>query len=142
MNFQSLAVREHNWIFAFILLLNEAVEINSNVYRMFFCAFRWDPKKRMTPDEACRHEWLQPSANSSYSQNKSLRSRQEMTENNVQVSPKSQKFSSNTTTTANTNGGTARQPHQTPNTSMVLPEVKTPSKYTNYKLYKDRTKGN
>lgn len=26
---------------------------------------RWDPKKRMTPDEAVHHEWLQPSGQSS-----------------------------------------------------------------------------
>jgi hypothetical protein len=28
-------------------------------------AFRWDPKKRMTPEEAVHHEWLQPSSSSS-----------------------------------------------------------------------------
>lgn len=98
--------------------------------------FRWDPKKRLTPDEATRHEWLQPSANSSYAQSKVSRNRQEIPEN-VQVSPKSQKVSAITAATV-----TARQSHQMPNTAVVLPEVKTPSKYTNYKLYKDRTKGN
>lgn len=102
---------------------------------------RWDPKKRMTPDEACRHEWLQPSANSSYSQGKTLRNCE-----NIQISPKSQKYATAAAVavgpqpTATTT--TIRQPHQTPNAAMVLPEVKTPSKYTNYKLYKDRTKGN
>lgn len=32
---------------------------------MILSAFRWDPKKRMTPEEAVHHEWLQPSSSSS-----------------------------------------------------------------------------
>lgn len=30
-----------------------------------FNFIRWDPKKRMTPEEAIHHEWLQPSSSSS-----------------------------------------------------------------------------
>lgn len=108
---------------------------------IFFLFFRWDPKKRMTPDEAVHHEWLQPSSNSSYNQNKVTRNRQECGLECSQQqlsSPKSQKFSMVNTTTAQT--ATTRQLHQTQH--MILPEVKTPSKYANYKLYKDRTKGN
>lgn len=114
---------------------------------------RWDPKKRMTPDEACHHEWLQPSANSSYNHNKVIRGRQDATPDGIhqhqgqqqqqlqqsqqthqQVSPKTQKYFTPTAI------ATTRQLHQTQH--IILPEVKTPSKYSNYKLYKDRTKGN
>lgn len=112
----------------------------------------------MTPDEACRHEWLQPSANSSYNHNKVIRGRQDCTPDGImhqhqnhqqqqqqqqqhqsqpthqQVSPKTQKYFTPTAI------ATTRQLHQTQH--IILPEVKTPSKYSNYKLYKDRTKGN
>lgn len=102
----------------------------------------------MTPDEAMRHEWLQPSANSSYNHNKVIH--KENTDNNSQllhsqplqqsqtiqtVSTKSQKYCTQPSFV------TTRQLHQTQ--QILLPEVKTPSKHsTNYKLYKDRTKGN
>lgn len=38
-----------------------------NINKIFKLTFliRWDPKKRMTPDEAAHHEWLQPSSSSS-----------------------------------------------------------------------------
>lgn len=111
------------------------------------CRCRWDPKKRMTPEEATRHEWLQPSTNSSYNLNKVIRSRQDCTPDGThshqllqqqqpqqQVSPKSQKYYTPTSI------ATTRQLHQTQH--VILPEVKTPSKYSSYKLYKDRTKGN
>lgn len=100
----------------------------------------------MTPDEALHHEWLQPSLNTSFNHNKVNRSRQECgleCSQSQQLqqqlsSPKSQKFSTVNATTVQT--ATTRQLHQTQH--MILPEVKTPSKYANYKLYKDRTKGN
>lgn len=110
----------------------------------------------MTPNEAVCHEWLQPSTNSSFNQNKTSRSRQDCppdgqhlhqhqstiqaTIQNVQqqqqqqISPKSQKYFTPTSI------ATTRQLHQTQH--VILPEVKTPSKYSSYKLYKDRTKGN
>lgn len=84
---------------------------------------RWDPKKRMTPEEAVRHEWLQPSANASYNHTKAMRERQDNAEN--QLSPKSQKYQ--------------RSQHLTPNT--VLPDIKIPTSKYNQKTYKERTKG-
>lgn len=124
------------------------------VFSLGFRFRRWDPKKRMTPDEACHHEWLQPSANSSYNHNKVIRGRQDATPDGMhqhqsqqqqqqqqqsqqihqQVSPKTQKYFTPTAI------ATTRQLHQTQH--IILPEVRTPSKYSNYKLYKDRTKGN
>lgn len=108
--------------------LAQALRCNDALFNDFISrCLEWDPKKRMTPDEAVCHEWLQPSSNSSYNSSKSHRERQERQENaeNHLVSPKSQKFQ--------------RTQHSTPNNT-VLPEIKTPSKYTQ-KVYKERTKG-
>lgn len=78
----------------------------------------------MTPEEAVRHEFLQPSGNTSYNHTKSMRP--ENAENHL-VSPKSSapKY--------------GRPPHLTPNS--VLPDIKsaTINKYTT-KSYKERTK--
>lgn len=79
----------------------------------------------MTPEEAVHHEWLQPSANSSYNHTKAMRERQDNNTENQLLSPKSNKYQ--------------RSQHVTP-TTMVLPEIKTPSKYSQ-KSYKERTKG-
>ncbi|XP_037047096.1 dual specificity tyrosine-phosphorylation-regulated kinase 2 isoform X1 [Bradysia coprophila] len=108
--------------------LAQALRCNDPLFNDFISrCLEWDPKKRMTPDEAVTHEWLQPSSNSSYNSSKSHRERQERQENaeNHLTSPKSQKFQ--------------RAQHSTPNQT-VLPEIKTPSKYTQ-KVYKERTKG-
>lgn len=97
----------------------------------------------MTPDEAVRHEWLQPSANSSYKQvihkecndNSSPLQHQQQQAQPVQtVSIKPQKYFTPPSIV------TSRQLHQTQ--QIILPEVKAkPS--SNYKFYKvDRTKGN
>lgn len=52
-----------------LLILFVAAWSEYNCHRFKFslliCAFRWDPKKRMTPDEAIHHEWLLPSSSSS-----------------------------------------------------------------------------
>lgn len=104
----------------------------------------------MTPEEAVRHEWMQPSSNSSYNHNKGMH--KEQTDNGLQqqqqqqqshyqpptlqpVSIKTQKYFTPPSFV------TSRQLLQAQ--QIILPEVKTPSKHsTNYKLYKDRTKGN
>lgn len=117
---------------------------------IMFC--RWDPKKRMTPEEAVRHEWLQPSSNSSYNHIKVMQQQhkeandnnglshqqnhqQYQTQSMQPVSIKTQKYFTPPSFV------TSRQLLQTQ--QIILPEVKTPSKHsTNYKLYKDRTKGN
>lgn len=104
---------------------------------------RWDPKKRMTPEEAVRHEWLQPSSNSSYNHNKLIQ--KECNDNSSQQSQQSQSLQSVSLKTQKyftpPSIVTARQLHQTQ--QIILPEVKTPSKHSSsYKLYKDRTKGN
>ncbi|XP_031626316.1 dual specificity tyrosine-phosphorylation-regulated kinase 2 isoform X2 [Contarinia nasturtii] len=104
----------------------------------------WDPKKRMTPEEAVYHEWLQPSTNSSYNHNKvdkesklykecndngSQQSHQQSSQiQSLPVSLKTQKYFTPPSIV------TSRQLHQTQ--QIILPEVK-----SNYKLYKDRTKG-
>lgn len=108
--------------------LAQALRCNDPLFIDFVTrCLEWDPKKRMTPDEAVTHEWLQPSSNSSYNSSKSHRERQERQENaeNHLTSPKTQKYQ--------------RAQHSTPNQT-VLPEIKTPSKYTQ-KVYKERTKG-
>lgn len=83
----------------------------------------WDPEKRMTPDEAARHKWLQPSTSSSYNLSKA-RERQENTHSHI--SPKSQK--------------SQRSQHLTPNT--ILPDIKTPSisKYGSMQKISTRSK--
>lgn len=110
--------------------LAQALRCNDALFNDFISrCLEWDPKKRMTPDEAVTHEWLQPSSNSSYNSSKSHRERQERQENaeNHLVSPKSQKFQ--------------RAQHSTPSSNnTVLPDIKTPNKYTQ-KVYKERTKG-
>lgn len=94
----------------------------------------------MTPEEAVYHEWVQPSSNASYNHSKAHK---ECNDNGSQqsqpqttqiqslqsVSLKSQKYFTPPSIV------TSRQLHQTQ--QIILPEVK-----SNYKLYKDRTKGN
>lgn len=81
----------------------------------------------MTPEEAARHEWLQPSANASYNHTKAMRERQQENSENQLISPKTQKFQ--------------RAQRLTPLSNTVLPEIKTPNKFNNQKIYKERTKG-
>lgn len=92
-----------------------------------FFTFRWDPKKRMTPDEAARHEWLQPSSSSSsstYIVPKS--SREHLKEISDSTNSYLQKYQ--------------RSQPITPNT--VLPEIKTPSnRTTSQRFTKERAKG-
>lgn len=99
---------------------------------------RWDPKKRMTPDEAVRHEWLQPSGNASYNHSKSMRDGQENSvENQNMISPKTQQPAAKY----------QRSQHQTPSSNTVLPDIKAvtatvasaASKY-NQKTYKEKAK--
>lgn len=105
-----------------LLLINFFFLIKETQY--FLPCFSWDPKKRMTPEEAVRHEFLQPSGNTSYNHTKSMRPENA---ENQHVSPKSSapKY--------------GRPPHLTPNS--VLPDIKsaTINKYTT-KSYKERTK--
>lgn len=83
---------------------------------------RWDPKKRMTPEEAARHEWLQPSATSTYVSSKS-KENASATNGDGQQLGFMQKLQ--------------RSQPMTPNT--ILPEIKTPSQRQRY--VKDRVKG-
>lgn len=39
--------------------------IFQSIYKLTLSLYRWDPKKRMTPEEAVHHEWLQTSSSSS-----------------------------------------------------------------------------
>lgn len=83
----------------------------------------WDPKKRMTPEEAVRHEWLQPSASSSYMHAKAMRDRLQQ-ENIDHLS--SQKYQ--------------RSHPLTPNT--ILPEIKGSSTTrSSQKTSRERAKG-
>lgn len=102
----------------------------------------------MTPEEAVRHEWIQPNTSSSYSHKAMHKESNDNTTQQIQshqqyqvtqslqpVSLKTQKYFTPSSFV------TSRQLLQTQ--QIILPEVKTPSKHsTNYKLYKDRTKGN
>lgn len=120
--------------------LAQALRCNDPLFNDFVSrCLEWDPKKRMTPDEAVTHEWLQPSSNSSYSSSKSHRERQERHENaeNHLVSPKSQKYQRSQ---QQPHPHLHQQQHSTNSNQTVLPEIKTPSKYTQ-KVYKERTKG-
>lgn len=139
--------------------LSQALRCGDAAFTDFVArCLEWDPKKRMTPDEAARHEWLQPSGNTSYSHSKSMREstqenqhhqqqqqhhlvaqyqsqQQQQQQNHQVVSPKSmvnglsQKY-------------LGRPPHLTPN--MVLPDIKSSTicnKYATKVTYKERPKG-
>ncbi|XP_037909911.1 dual specificity tyrosine-phosphorylation-regulated kinase 2 isoform X3 [Hermetia illucens] len=75
----------------------------------------WDPSKRMSPDEAAHHEWLQPSASSSYNIAKA-RERHENAENHAHISPKTQKSQKSQHISTSLN-----------NANSLLPEIKMPS---------------
>ncbi|CAG9798917.1 unnamed protein product [Chironomus riparius] len=46
--------------------LSQSLRCNDTLFIDFVSkCLEWDPKKRMTPDEAIHHEWLQPSSSSS-----------------------------------------------------------------------------
>lgn len=100
----------------------------------FLVAFiRWDPKKRMTPDEACRHEWLQPNSTSTTfiitstsTSSLTKHSRDQVKENDHDYAPILQKLQ--------------RSQPITPLT--ILPQIKTPSNHAshNYNNTKDSNK--
>jgi len=121
--------------------LAQVLRCNDPLFVDFVCkCLEWDPKKRMTPEEAVRHEWLQPSSNSSYNHNKMIHKEsndntsQYQTQSMQPVSLKTQKYFTPPSFV------TSRQLLQTQ--QIILPDVKAPSKHSsNYKLYKDRTKG-
>ncbi|XP_053694501.1 dual specificity tyrosine-phosphorylation-regulated kinase 2 isoform X2 [Sabethes cyaneus] len=96
--------------------LSQALRCNDTVFIDFVSrCLEWDPKKRMTPDEATRHEWLQPSASSTYVSSKS----KENSDNQLSFMQKLQ-----------------RSQPMTPNT--ILPEIKTPS--TRQRYVRERVK--
>lgn len=96
--------------------ISQALRCNDTVFIDFVSkCLEWDPKKRMTPEEAARHEWLQPSASSTYVSSKS----KENSDNQLSFMQKLQ-----------------RSQPMTPNT--ILPEIKTPSNRQRY--VKDRVK--
>lgn len=90
-------------------------------YLVFFC--RWDPKKRMTPDEAAHHEWLQPSSTPTYIVSKTAR--EQSKENNESQNSLLHKYGRNQPITPNT----------------ILPEIKTPSNRIGQRFSKEKTKG-
>ncbi|XP_055381936.1 dual specificity tyrosine-phosphorylation-regulated kinase 2 [Condylostylus longicornis] len=99
----------------------------------------WDPTKRMTPDEAAHHDWLQPSASSSYNLSKA-RERQENIENSTSssihhhLSPKnSNNHHSNSHSNINNNNNnnklttcssSQRSQQQYMTSSTILPDIK------------------
>lgn len=100
----------------------------------------------MSAEEAIYHEWLQPSSNTSYNHNKMDKESKLYKECNENGSHQSHQQSSHIQSLQSVSLKTqkyftppsivtSRQLHQTQ--QIILPEVK-----TNYKLYKDRTKGN
>ncbi|XP_055644192.1 dual specificity tyrosine-phosphorylation-regulated kinase 2 isoform X5 [Toxorhynchites rutilus septentrionalis] len=96
--------------------ISQALRCNDTVFIDFVSkCLEWDPKKRMTPEEAARHEWLQPSASSTYVSSKS----KENSDNQLSYMQKLQ-----------------RSQPQTPNT--ILPEIKTPS--NRQRFVKERVK--
>ncbi|XP_059617557.1 dual specificity tyrosine-phosphorylation-regulated kinase 2 isoform X2 [Phlebotomus argentipes] len=96
----------------------------------------WDFTKRMTPEEAARHEWLQPSGSSSYNHSKAMNREQHSQDTDTSVSD-------NQPTAVVTQ--TFQQPKyqrtlpQTPNTT--LPEIKTSSTRNVPKTLRERSKG-
>lgn len=96
--------------------ISQALRCNDTVFIDFVSkCLEWDPKKRMTPEEAAHHEWLQPSASSTYVSSKS----KENSDNQLSFMQKLQ-----------------RSQPMTPNT--ILPEIKTPSNRQRY--VKERVK--
>ncbi|XP_065094447.1 dual specificity tyrosine-phosphorylation-regulated kinase 2 isoform X2 [Ochlerotatus camptorhynchus] len=96
--------------------ISQALRCNDTTFIDFVSkCLEWDPKKRMTPEEAARHEWLQPSASSTYVSSKS----KENSDNQLSFMQKLQ-----------------RSQPMTPNT--ILPEIKTPSQRQRY--VKERVK--
>lgn len=96
--------------------ISQALRCNDTTFIDFVSkCLEWDPKKRMTPEEASRHEWLQPSASSTYVSSKS----KENNDNQLSFMQKLQ-----------------RSQPMTPNT--ILPEIKTPSQRQRY--VKERVK--
>lgn len=105
----------------------------------------------MTPDEAVRHEWLQPSTNSSYNHIKAMQQQhKEVNDNNGLSQSNHQQYQTQSLQPVSiktqkyfTPPSFVTSRHLLQTQQILLPEVKTPSKHsTNYKLYKDRTKGN
>lgn len=107
--------------------LSQALRCNDTVFIDFVTrCLEWDPKKRMTPEEAARHEWLQPSASSTYVSSKSKENSNASngsSDGQQQQLGFMQKLSQ-------------RSQPMTPNT--ILPEIKTPSQRQRY--VKDRVK--
>ncbi|XP_052868612.1 dual specificity tyrosine-phosphorylation-regulated kinase 2 isoform X2 [Anopheles cruzii] len=97
--------------------LSQALRCNDTVFIDFVSkCLEWDPHKRMTPEQAARHEWLQPSASSTYVSSKS----KESSDSQLNFLHKLQ-----------------RSQPMTPNT--ILPEIKTPSNRTQ-RYTKERVK--
>lgn len=96
--------------------ISQALRCNDTVFIDFVSkCLEWDPKKRMTPEEAARHEWLQPSASCTYVSSKS----KENNDNQLSFMQKLQ-----------------RSQPMTPNA--ILPEIKTPNNRQRY--VKERVK--
>ncbi|XP_029177998.1 probable serine/threonine-protein kinase dyrk2 isoform X2 [Nylanderia fulva] len=92
----------------------------------------WDPKKRMTPDEAMRHEWLTSSSSSHVSSSSSA------------IASSTVNVSANTTTTSvETSRESAHLP-QTVSVTVSAPRQRATTMedppYTMYRLYKSRSK--
>uniref|UniRef100_A0A6E8VUZ6 dual-specificity kinase n=1 Tax=Anopheles coluzzii TaxID=1518534 RepID=A0A6E8VUZ6_ANOCL len=97
--------------------LSQALRCNDTVFIDFVSkCLEWDPHKRMTPEQAARHEWLQVSASKAYFGSKS----KESSDTQLNFLHKQQ-----------------RSQPMTPNT--ILPEIKTPSNRT-LRFTKERVK--
>ncbi|XP_053672445.1 dual specificity tyrosine-phosphorylation-regulated kinase 2 [Anopheles nili] len=97
--------------------LSQALRCNDTVFIDFVSkCLEWDPHKRMTPEQAARHEWLQMSASKAYFGSKS----KESSDTQLNFLHKQQ-----------------RSQPMTPNT--ILPEIKTPSNRT-LRFTKERVK--
>ncbi|XP_070161253.1 uncharacterized protein [Polyergus mexicanus] len=90
----------------------------------------WDPKKRMTPDEAMRHEWLTSSSSSHVSSSSSA------------ISSSTVNASGNTTTTSVETSRESAHAPQTVSVTVSAPRQRATTMedppYTMYRLYKGR----
>ncbi|XP_063700852.1 dual specificity tyrosine-phosphorylation-regulated kinase 2 isoform X2 [Culicoides brevitarsis] len=104
--------------------ISQALRCNDTLFIDFVTkCLEWDPKKRMTPDEAAHHEWLQPSATPTYIVSKTAR--EQSKENSESQNSLLHKYGRNQPITPNT----------------ILPEIKTPSNRIGQRFSKEKTKG-
>ncbi|GAB0100122.1 Dual specificity tyrosine-phosphorylation-regulated kinase [Sergentomyia squamirostris] len=126
--------------------LASALRCNDSAFLDFVSrCLEWDYTKRMTPEEATRHEWLQPSGSSSYNHNKMMnhdqhQNSQESADNSISDNqPTSVVIQTIQTATQQLPKYQQKVPPQTPNT--ILPEIRAPSTRVVQKSLRERSKG-